>query len=227
MVTRLRLAPARCGRGRPRSPDKGLLNAKGGAEGGDALAVEIALEIGDECGEVGRSFYRREEGAGGEDGLHLRKVIGVVGAQVNDAAGRKGLMGKRGKLLVDEAVFAMFALGPWIGEINVEGGRRLAGEKPFQHIGRFDADGADIGQIGALAFAFEFSEAAKEALDADEIALRMRGGVLTQERTVAAAKLNFQGLRRGKERRDWKRIGDRRERMNGRRRRSQGGVKRS
>ena len=68
-------------------------------------------------------------------------------------------------------------------------------QEKLQKIGRLDAHAAQIGQPGAPAFAVQFLDAAEEALDPDQILLRVPTGVFNEERGVAATKLDFERLR--------------------------------
>ncbi len=191
------------------------------------MPLKIALEVRDDLGEFSRGFDGAEKRAGGENGLHLGEVIGVVGAQIDRAARRKGRMGEGRKARIDEAVPAVFALGPGIGKINVEGGNRARGEKPFEKIGGFNAKGADVGETRALAFALELAQAAQKPLDAEKIPIRMKRGILREKGAVAAAKLDFQRLACGKETGQVQPLGDGVERGNDGRGLGQGLSRRS
>ena len=137
-------------------------------------------------------------GEGGEDGLHLGKIIGVVGAKVNDARWRENAAGQFGKAVVDEAVFAVFALRPRVGKVNVQGCDRMRGQKPFEKVGGFDTDGADVGKSAALRFAFQLTHATKQPFHTNEVFLMMLRRVLREKGTIAAAQFHFQRLGRGK-----------------------------
>jgi len=194
----------------------------GGAERGDLLPVEIALEVRDHGGQFAGSFDGAEQRTGGKDGLHLGEVIGVISAEIDGAAGDKRGMGERGKAGVDEAMTAVFALGPRIRKVDVEGRHRAGGQKPFQQIGSFDAQGPGVGQTGALAFAVQLAQASKETLDAEEIALGMERGVSGEERAITAAEFDLQRLKSGKKSRKIETLGHGLERNDDGRRRGQG-----
>lgn len=165
------------------------------AQGGDAAGVEAAFEIGDDGAEFLGRFKGMEQGTcGGEDGGHLAEIIRIVSAQIDDATRGEGLAGDFGKAGIDEAIFAMFAFGPWVGEIDMDGASGIARQQVFQKIGGFDAHSAEIGEGGAAGLAVELAEAAKQAFDAQKIALVMQFGVIDKERTIAAAQFDFERL---------------------------------
>ena len=63
----------------------------------------------------------------------------------------------------------MFFLRPGIGKINVHGFEGSGGEKVLEDVARFDAEEAQVGEVGASAFFVELANAAEQALDAEEI----------------------------------------------------------
>ncbi len=164
-----------------------------GMEGGDADAVEVGLEVrGD--GEEFRGLGHGREGGLGIAGLgHLLEVGGVIGANVEASAWGEGEGGEVGEAGVDEATFPVAALGPWVREIDVDGVEGSAGDHPFEDVGGFEADGADVGEAMAAGLSVDLAESAEEAFDADEVDEGVGGGVAKEERAVACTELELDG----------------------------------
>ena len=129
-----------------------------------------------------------------ENRFHLFEIIGVVGAEIDYAAGLQDSLGNLGEAFVDETVLEMFSLGPGVGKIDVQGGCGFGRHEIFQKIAGFDAHAAKVGEAGAAAFAVEFADPSAETFDADEVAFGMRRGVAEEEGGVAAAEFDFEGL---------------------------------
>jgi len=171
----------------------------GGVEGGDAAGVEFAFEVGGEGGQVGRGRDRMEDGGGGEDLADLGEVVGVIGTEVNASPGLECSVGQGRESWVDEAVASVFFLGPRVGEVDVEDVDGARGQEVFDEVAAFDADAAEVGQAEAAAFFVEFPDAPQESFDAEEVAVRVLGGVFDEEGGVTAAQFDFEGLGFGKE----------------------------
>ena len=155
--------------------------------------MEIGFEIGDDGEEGGRGFNRTKSRLGGADLHHLFEVAGVVGAHMEMAPGSDGARDEFGEVGVDEATFPMATLGPRIGEIDVEGFEGSGRDHPFQHIGRFESEGADIGQAEPSGFTVDLSQASEQAFHSEEIMFRMQGGMAYQKGSVAGTQFQFHG----------------------------------
>jgi len=164
-----------------------------GVLGGDALLIEMGFEIGLE-GEQGVGFAGGAEGGlGVADFDHLFEVRDVVGADEEDAAGLQGACGETGEAVVDEAAFPVPALGPWIREIDMDRREGSGRDHPFEHIGRFEAQYAEITQAEAASLAINLAEATEQTFDSDEVVFRILGGVAQQEGSVTGPEFEFDG----------------------------------
>ena len=163
----------------------------------DSALQKVALEVCQYFQQGRRRLDGREEWTSGENFGHLRKIIPVVGSQINVSAGLQRLPGEMWKPLIDQAMFVMFSFWPRVGKINMNGLGRVRRKQIFQEIGRFNAHAAQIGQPGAPAFAVDFAQAAQQPFHADKISFGMQRGVLHQERAVAAAENRLRNLASG------------------------------
>ena len=69
----------------------------------------------------------------------------------------------------------------------------------MEDVARFDAEEAEVGEVGAPAFFVELANAAEQALDAEEIFSRMTSGPFQKKPTIATANFQLGGLCRGKQ----------------------------
>lgn len=169
----------------------------GCALGGDAALVEATFEIGGDVGERGGCVDGNESRIAGEDFQHLSEVIGVIRAQVANPLVDEDARHEFGEALVGEAVAAVFALGPWVREIEMQRGGGTEGKQVFQEVGGFDPYQAQVGEAGAAGFAVEFAQASEEAFDGEEVSFRMCCGPARHEGAVAAAQFHFERERLG------------------------------
>lgn len=89
----------------------------------------------------------------------------------------------------------MFGFWPGVGEVDMQCGHGVGREQVAQEVGCFDPDGAQIGQGQTPAASVDFTDAAEEAFDADEVVAGSQPRGFHQESSVAAAELHLEGLR--------------------------------
>ena len=153
------------------------------AQCSDSPRTKFLLEIREQFRQFGRRFDFLKFPARIENPGHLLEIILVVRAQINHAAGRERGAGDFGETFVNEPVFVVSFLRPWIGKINVQRRCRMRRQQIFQKIRRLDAHAAQIRQSGTAALAIQFADAAEQPLDADEIAFRMQLRIIRRETT--------------------------------------------
>ena len=171
-----------------------------GAQSGNSLRIEIALEIrGDrrQCrrrGDRGKKFCRPK------NFIHLLKIIRVIRPQKNRAAGRERRLSQRGKMFADEPVPPVFEFWPRIRKINMHRRRRVPWQEVLQKITGFNAQAARVLQSQPATFFIQLLKSAEQPLDAEEIFLRIGPGIFRQKRSIPAAEFHFERLGNGKKR---------------------------
>ena len=128
-----------------------------GAQGLYSLSVKHPLEIGERSGQFRGGHGLLKEGREGEHLSHLRKVGRVVGSQINYAAGCERLPGGLGKMLVHKAMLVVFALGPGVGKIEVDGLGGMERQQVLQKVGSLDPRAAQVDQPEPPAFAVDLA----------------------------------------------------------------------
>src|ERR1043166_9576888 len=122
----------------------------------------------------------------------------MVSAEVDGPARNENFRRNGGEVVVDQAMFAVFALRPGVRKINME---RMDGGKwqeVFHKIGRFQANASQVGQLGAQAFPAQLPNSAEERFTSDEIMSRILSGPFYQKRATPAPQFHFQRLACGK-----------------------------
>ena len=133
--------------------------------------------------------------AGGEAGEGVFEVGLVVGLEEEFAAvvAEDAVEAVEEFALVDEAAGGVAFLGPGVGAEEMEAGDAGGGEEPADGVGAFEAHDAGVGKLLGVDLAPGFDDAAKHALDAEEVALGMVGGHAGEEGAVATAEIDFEG----------------------------------
>jgi hypothetical protein len=165
------------------------------AQGLDSLCRELALEIRQQFRQLHRRFNLLKFLRGGKNFRHLPKILRIVGAQINPAAGSEHGTGERWKMFIDEPVPVMFPLWPRIGEINVQRNCRMSRQQILQEIRRLEAHAAQIGEADAATLPVQLLDAAEQPFDADEILLGMSAREFHEKRSIAATEFDFERLR--------------------------------
>jgi hypothetical protein len=88
----------------------------------------------------------------------------------------------------------VFAFWPWVGEVNVQSAYATSRQDVSEKIGGLDPNRPQIPQLSLASFFFNFSKAAQQAFDPDEIAFRVGGSLFDQKRTITAAQFDFEGM---------------------------------
>ncbi len=134
-----------------------------------------------------------EAGIGEEVAAHLAEVFLVVGGDVDEAAGFEGAEEVAGEGLAEEAVFVVAALGPGIGEKEVDGSEAAVGQKGGKTAPGFHAQHGEVGKAGGLGLSVYPAHAIHHALDADvaDMGVFCRAG--HEEMAVAAAYFELGG----------------------------------
>jgi hypothetical protein len=66
-------------------------------------------------------------------------------------------------------------------------------DHPFEHIGGFEAQHAEIAQAQAASLAINLAEATEQTFDSDEVVFRILGGVAQQEGSVTGPEFELDG----------------------------------
>ena len=146
--------------------------------------VEFPLEVRGQSGQFHRRFGFLKIPAGVEHFHHLRKIILVIRAQINQAARQGNDAAGQGweMFLGDQPVFTVLFLRPGVRKINVQPDCCMGRQKVLQKIGRLDAGAAQIDEPVAAAFAVQFRNAAEQAFNPDEISSGLASRIFDEER---------------------------------------------
>ena len=154
--------------------------------------LHLAKEIASLDAYSGGRFHFGKIRLRAEHRQHLLKILHVVGAQIDHAAGPQRARGQRGESLVDEPVLAVLHLRPRVGKINVDGLRARGRQQVFEEVADLDAHEAEVREAEAAADFVRLADAPEQALDAEEVPRRILSRPLDEEGAVAAAEFNFE-----------------------------------
>src|SRR6266404_8108128 len=89
------------------------------AQGGRASRHESSFKIRQHAAELRRGFYFAKTRILSKDGIHLREVIGVIGAKANGSGGLENLSRHLREARIDQTIVAVLPFRPRIRKINV------------------------------------------------------------------------------------------------------------
>lgn len=122
----------------------------------------------------------------------LPVIVRFVRGNSNGAIGSKGAVHGEEEAFGDETARRMAPLRPWIGKHDIKRGDRINRQEPFDRVGNLEAQDAGIRQAGPLDFATRGPNAAEQALDSQEIIVRILCRNLGKEGAVAAAEIDYE-----------------------------------
>lgn len=165
-----------------------------------ALALPQALEVGLRVEEGVLRPRQDFEAAEGVDVVESPfEVFVVIGLEEELAARFEDVEDGGEELGLNEAAAVMPGLRPRVRAEQVEAGDGGLRQQPFDGVAAFEAEEPDVREASFFDVLANLADAAEEALDAEEIALRVVGGEVEQERTVAAAEVDLQWPGAGEE----------------------------
>ena len=160
---------------------------------GKIFTTEDEFEIGVFVREARGRGDGEKAGIGRKDALDMRKIIGVVGGDLESATGQEEIgKGVEEMRLRKEAALVVTTLWPRVREVDVEGLDALAWEVDFERVHGLGAENANIGKAEADDAGVEFADAARHAVDADVTDAGVCRGACEEKATATATEVDFQ-----------------------------------
>ena len=122
-----------------------------------------------------------------EDGGGLREIATVVGAKIESRPLPRPCRKRIEERRLQQAVFVMAPLGPWIGEKDNNCAETGVSRQRSEKIMRLGMKKMEVGQLGAVAFAGGALDAFANEIDADAEFAGMRRRVGREKMPVATA----------------------------------------
>lgn len=158
------------------------------------LCAPLLLEVGLGIEEsVGRPVDRLEDSGGCHFDLRPLEVVLVVGLEEKLAAGDEDVVQGLEEVALDEASAMVAGFGPGIGEEQVEAAHRMERQKPLHRIAGLQAEDAEVFQLFLLGAAAHFANPTEEALDREDVSIRVVAGEGQREGAVSASEINLEG----------------------------------
>lgn len=125
----------------------------------------------------------------------------VVGDDTELASGFEASPDIEEGLVLDHTLFVVFFLGPGVGEVEVDDIDRLVGASPLEQLRCVGVEHTDIGMrvLGLLLSADAIGDVGGKLagpLDAQEVGVRLKMGLLDQKRALAGADFDFEAFGR-------------------------------
>jgi len=165
---------------------------------GSVFPEVFSLIVGADCLAVlhggGRQEIDRCESVvfRGEDGLYVPEIIGVVGGELNFAAGLKGSEDLAKIGLADEAAFVVSSFGPGVREVDVEAVDAVIGQVAGDERGGFCTYNSDVGQVPSADAVDGVAIVFSCPFDAEEVDVGLCFGLVDEKGGFAGADFDLE-----------------------------------